>query len=109
MTGQPVVLRQRARRDVDQAFEHYLTEAGAPVALAFSDALEDVRRKIAERPGSGSTRIGHELGMPELRYLSTGRFPYLVFFVERAHEVDVWRVLHGARDLPASLRDPDER
>ena len=109
MTGKPVVLRERARRDVDEAVEHYLTEAGAKVASAFVDALEYALRSIAERPGSGSPRLGHELNMPGLRFVSTGSFPYLVFYVERAREVDVWRVLHGARDVPASLRDPDER
>jgi toxin ParE1/3/4 len=32
------------------------------------------------------------------------RHPYLVFYVERADHLDVWRVLHGMKDIPAWLR-----
>jgi toxin ParE1/3/4 len=31
------------------------------------------------------------------------RYPYLVFYVERDDHIDVWRVLHGQRDIPAWL------
>ena len=54
MSGKPVVLRERARRDIDDAVEHYLAETGPVVALAFIDALEDTRRHISEQPGRGS-------------------------------------------------------
>ena len=49
MSGKPVVLRERARRDIDEAVEHYLTEAGEAVALAFIDALEDARFRLCQR------------------------------------------------------------
>lgn len=106
MTGKTVVLRERARRDIDEAIAHYLAEAGPAVALDFVGALEDARRKIGKQPGSGSPRYAHELDIPGLRYGSTGKFPYLVFYVERETEVDVWRILHGARDIPAWMREP---
>ena len=35
-------------------------------------------------------------------------FPFLVFHVEREGEIDVWRVLHGARDIPAWMQPPPE-
>ena len=108
MSGKPVVLRERARRDIDEAIEHYLSEAGPAVALDFVDALEDARRQIGERPASGSPRHAHELDIPGLRFRSVRRFPYLVFYVEREADIDVWRVLHGARDIPAWMRQPDE-
>lgn len=31
---------------------------------------------------------------------------YLVFYVEREDEVDVWRILHSARDIPRWLSEP---
>ena len=108
MSGKPVVLRERARRDVDEVVEHYLAEAGAAVALGFIDALEDARRRIGEQPGSGSPRYAHELDIPGLRFRSVGEFPYLAFYVERETEVEVWRVLHGARDIPAWMQEPRE-
>ena len=106
MSGKPLVLRERARRDIDEAVAHYLVEADPAVARAFIDALDDTRRRIAEQPASGSLRYAHELDMPGLRFRLTGQFPYLVFYVERDQEIDVWRVLHGARDIPAWMREP---
>lgn len=104
--SKPVVLRERAQRDIDEAIEHYLTDAGQAIALSFIDALEDALRRISEQPESGSPRYAHELGIPGLRFQSTGRFPYLVFYAEREAELDIWRVLHAARDIPAGMRVP---
>ena len=106
MTEKPFVLRERARRDVDEAVEHYVIEARAAVALAFIDALEEVCRRMAEHPASGSPRYADELGLPGLRSSVVRGFPYLVFYVEREADIDVWRVLHAARDIPAWLREP---
>ena len=103
MSSKPVVLRDLARNDIDQAVDHYLSEAGAAVALAFIDAAEAALRRIGELPGSDSPRYAHELEIAGLRFLATERFPYLIFYVEREAEIDVWRMLHGARDIPAWL------
>ena len=108
MSGNTVVLRERARRDIDEAVGHYLAEAGASLALEFIDALEEACRQIGERPASGSPRYAHELDIPGLRFSTVRKFPYLVFYVEREAEIDVWRVLHGARDIPAWLQEPPE-
>ena len=40
VSAKPVVLRERARRDIDEAVEHYLAKAGPAIALDFIDALE---------------------------------------------------------------------
>ncbi len=88
--------------------DHYLAEAGATVALDFIDALEDARRQIGVQPASGSPRYAHELGIPGLRCRTVKGFPYVVFHVEREAEVDVWRVLHGARDIPAWMQEPGD-
>ena len=108
MSGKPVVLRERARRDIEEAIDHYLAEAGPTVALSFIGLLEETRRHISEQPGSGSPRYAHELDIPGLRFRAAGKFPYLVFHVERETEIDVWRILHGARNIPAWMREPDE-
>lgn len=101
-----VVLRERAKRDIDGAVEHHLTEAGAAVALNFIDALEETYRQIGTQPAMGSPRYAHELDIPGLRFRSVKRFSYLVFYVERESEIDVWRVLHGERDIPAWMQEP---
>ena len=104
MSGKPVVLRERARRDVDEAVEYYLAEAGGAGALAFIDALQASLRQIGEYPAAGSSRYAHELDLPDLRFRTVGKFPYLVFYVEQEAEIDVWRVLHGARDIAAWMQ-----
>ena len=106
MSRKPLVLRQRARRDIDDAVAHYLAEADAAVALAFIDALDHASRLIAEQPAAGSLRYANELDVPELRFRLAGQFPYLIFYVERDRDIDVWRVLHDARDIPAWMREP---
>ena len=108
MTGKPVVLRELARRDVNEAVEHYLARAPAAVALGFIDALEEAFRRMGEHPASGSPRYQRELALPGLRSWVVRRFPYLAFYVEREADVDVWRVLHAAQDIPAWLREPLE-
>ena len=105
MSGKPVVLRDLAHNDIERAVGHYLAEAGTALALDFIDTLEASLNRIGEQPESGSPRYAHELGIPGLRFLSTGRFPYLIFYVSREAVVDVWRVLHGARDIPAWMRE----
>lgn len=38
---------------------------------------------------------------------AVARYPYLVFYIERPDHIDVWRVLHGQRDVPAWMQEPD--
>jgi toxin ParE1/3/4 len=47
------------------------------------------------------------LNLPGLRSWPLTRYPYLVFYVERSDHVDVWRVLHGQRDIPGWMQEPD--
>lgn len=108
MTLKSVVPREQAQRDVELAVDHYTEEAGAKVALGFIDALETAYRWIAAHPGTGSPRYAHELVLPGLRHRSLKHYPYLVFYIERADHIDVWRVLDARRDIPEWLRDvPD--
>lgn len=104
MKAKPVVLREVAARDVDEALAHYIEEGGDALALDFIDAIEAALRHICAHPASGSPRYGIELDLPDLRFWPLKRFPYLIFYVEREDSVDVWRVLHGQRDIPAWLQ-----
>lgn len=110
MKVKPVIPRSVANRDVEEAIEFYLGEGAAPAALGFVDALERAYAHIARHPGTGSQRYGHALNIPGLRSWPLTRYPYLVFFIERDDHIDVWRVLHGQRDIPVWLdkdSDPD--
>lgn len=105
MTPKSVVLRASARQDVDEAVARYLEEAGAEVALGFIDALQEAFRHIAGHPDSGSPRYGHELNLPGLRSWLVTAHPHVVFYMTGGDLVDVWRILHGRRDMPEGLRE----
>jgi len=96
-----IIPRERTKQDIDEAVDYYLSETGENAALGFIDALEQAFRHIARHPATGSSRYAHELDLPGLRYWPLKRYPYLVFFVEHDDHIDVWRILHGARDIPA--------
>jgi len=101
--AKPVVPRALANRDVNEAIEHYLGEESVQAALGFVKALDEAYAHIGRHPATGSPRYAHELDLPDLRFWPLKRYPYLVFYVERGDHVDVWRVLHGQRDIPAWL------
>jgi toxin ParE1/3/4 len=103
----PVIRRVEADRDVAHAIDHYLGEASEEVALGFVDALERSFLHIGRHPASGSTRYAHVLELPGLRCWPVKGYPHLVFYVDRDDRVDVWRILHGQRDIPAWLREDD--
>ena len=47
-----------------------------------------------------------ELNLPGLRSWPVRRFPHIVFYVEATGRVDVWRALHGTRDIPEWMQGP---
>ena len=106
MNAKAVIPRELASRDVDEAIDHCLGEGAVKAALDFVEALEKAYTHIARQPASGSPRYAHELNLPGLRCWPLTRFPYLVFYFERDDCVDVWRVLHGQRDIPAWMNEP---
>jgi len=55
----------------------------------------------------GSPRYAFELRLEGLRAWPLRRYPYLVFYVEREDHLDVWRVLHAQRDIPAWMQEPE--
>ena len=107
MKAKPVIPRELASRDVDEAIEHYLDQGAGHAALGFVDALEQAYGHISRHPATGSAHYAHELNLPGLRSWPLTRYPHLVFYVERSDHIDVWRVLHGKRDIPAWMEEPE--
>jgi len=105
--SKPVVPREHANRDVDDAVAYYFSEGAEDAALDFIAALERVYSRISRHPATGSPRYAHELNLPGLRTWPLARFPHIVFYVERSDHIDVWSVLRGRRDIPAWLQEPD--
>jgi len=107
VTAKPVVPRELANQDIDDAIAYYLGEGAEQAAFGFIDALEQAYAQIARHPASGSPRYAHELNLPGLRFCPLARYPYLVFYVERPQHIDVWRVLHSQQNIPAWMQEPE--
>lgn len=107
MNIKPVALRDLADRDIEAAVDYYAQEAGTEVASGFVAELQDSLLAIAEHPGTGSPRYAHELDLPGLRSRKVSRYPYLIFYIEQEDHIDVWRVLHAHRDIPAWMQEAD--
>jgi toxin ParE1/3/4 len=106
LKARPIVPREQALRDVDEAIAHDIDQQVEWAALGFIDAPERAYARIGRQPATGPPRYAHELNAPGLRSWALARCPYLVFCVERADHVDVWRVLHAQRDIPAWMQGP---
>ena len=101
MTGKPVIPRERAKLDAEEAVLFYLQEGGASVASRFVDALESAFHHLSKYPGTGSIKLANELGIPGLRSWPLKIYPFLVFYRECDGHIDVLRVLNSYRDIPA--------
>jgi len=108
LKAKPVIPRELANRDIDEVIDYYLAESAQQAALGFIDALEDAYIHISRNPATGSPRYAHVLDLPGLRFWRLRRYPHLVFYIDRPDHIDVWRVLHGQRDIPEQLTGEDE-
>ena len=59
MTQKPVVPRERAEREIDEAIDYYSSEDAPDTALGFIDALDQAYRHIGSHPDTGSSRRTH--------------------------------------------------
>lgn len=103
MIFKPVIPRSIAVQDAEDALTYYLTEATEQVALDFIDALEKAYIHISLHPKTGSPFYAHELDLPGLRSWLIDVFPYQLFYLESEECVDLIRILHTRRDIPAWL------
>ena len=100
-----VVWRLAARRDVADAAHWYASQANLATGERFLDAVEQALSHLSLHPGSGSPRYALALQLEGLRVWPVHGFPYLVFYIEQPSQLDVWRVLHAQRDIPAWMLD----
>lgn len=101
MTAKRVVLTAQARREVRQITDWNRQESGNALAQRWAAAVEAELRHIAAHPKTGATRYAVQLKLDQLRFWPVTGFPYLVFYNEHDQRIDVGRILHAQRDIPA--------
>jgi len=99
----PVEIRPLAQQDLEDHIACYLAEAGADVAGRFLDEVEHAFDLLSRNPSLGSLRYGVMLNLPGVRCWPLRPWPQLIFYVDRGPALDVFRILHGARDIPSTL------
>lgn len=87
----PVVLRNEARAEFDEAFDYY--EARRPgLGIAFAERVQEVFDRI------GSNPTMHAMVFKDIRKAAVARFPYRVYYRAEASRIQVIAVFHSARD-----------
>ncbi len=87
-----------------QAAARYIRRFNPGAARAFLESAYDTFEFLACHPGIGRKRI--DLGFPDIRSWRVHGFRrYLIFYRELPNTIQIWRVLHSARDLEQELAD----
>lgn len=71
--------------------------------MAFVDRVEAALDLLSRHPLAGSGLAGVRLGIPGLRSFPVVGTPWVLFYLADHRRVDLVRVLHGRRDIDASL------
>jgi toxin ParE1/3/4 len=107
----PVEKSQLFESDVTSQFGRYVNEAGEQVAWRFLAAVELTLAKLGKQPDMGSLR---RFRNPLLHGLRSFRVepPFdklLIFYRSTELALQAWRLMHGARDLPRRLVEPQDK
>jgi toxin ParE1/3/4 len=108
LSAKPVEPSALAREDAAAAVLYYSVEVDIETGVRFADAIQTAYRQIADAPKLGSPGYAQRLNIPGLRTRKLARFPYLVFYRELEDRIDIVRILHNARDIPAWLASADD-
>jgi toxin ParE1/3/4 len=104
-----VLVRPQAEEEVD-AIVATIARDNLDTAVRFYDRVQESFEFLADWPQAGTRRRTRDPALRGLRsYPIRGYRTYLVFYLPLADGgVDIVRVIHGARDIPAALRGGGE-
>ena len=95
-----------ATTDINDLADYFRDQAGVAVALRFVDNAEHAFDQLLATPGIGALLGLDELPYEDIRRWHINGFDHLiVLYRAMADGIEIVRVLHTARDIPALLRD----
>jgi toxin ParE1/3/4 len=95
----------RAQAEVDEEAAHYQATDSLETATRFLDELCQVFERLVAFPHLGTPWPTTRPELLGLRRRLLPHFPYSVFYLPTEHTIEIVRVLHNSRDLPARLED----
>jgi toxin ParE1/3/4 len=89
-----------AGNDILEQADWYKQRSGRTLAKRWERAVTAAALRIAKNPQSGSLCNFEANELRAVRRMSIARFPkHLIFYRVDSGEVEILRVIHGARDL----------
>ena len=91
----------KAEQDLNEIAQ-YILENNLEAALRFVDAVEKTCTGLVEMPDMGHTFVVSNPALKGIRMIWVSKVysSYLIFYRQTKREIEVIRILHGARDLP---------
>lgn len=98
-----VIKRPSARRDIIEQAD-YFARTSLKTSDRFLKAVQDALRAIIVMPGMGSPRDFDNPFLKGLRVYAVPGFPKVgIYYLTTGDQIEVVRVLHGARDVAGIL------
>lgn len=100
-----LLLRRRAKRDLLE-LAWYIAQDNARAAERFLDAAEKAFTELLKTPGMGASRTFRNPRLKGIRMRPIPGFAkVLIFYRPLGRGIEIIRVLHGARDIPATFEN----
>ncbi|NJL90903.1 MAG: type II toxin-antitoxin system RelE/ParE family toxin [Coleofasciculaceae cyanobacterium SM2_1_6] len=104
-----VIIHDRATQDIRRQANYILAKGNREAAERFLESAEYTFAQLATTPNMGKVLSLILSDMKTIRQWRIKNFKdYLIFYQVQAEQVEVLRVLHGARDLENILPFLDE-
>ena len=105
MAQRNLVRRPAARRDLAEAVRYLRKEGSAAVSHRFLDEVEATCTRLRSCPTLGPLWPTPRRELIGLRRRLLPHFPYSLFYLPTEETMEIVRVLHNSRDIPALLED----
>jgi toxin ParE1/3/4 len=105
MRKQKIFFWPKAREDVIE-IRRYIAQDNSAAAEVFQDVYQKTCAALLDLPEMGSRRNFGNPELSSLRMLLVPKFEkYLIFYLNNEDGLEIVRVVHGARDIPALFTD----
>lgn len=101
-----ILRRRKGAEDAEEIADHIANDS-LEAAVRFLENTESTLLDLAECPSAGNPFESAHPNLENLRFRRVKGFPnHVIFYIEHnSSAIEVARILHGAQDLDAELRE----